>query len=79
MPLRDISTEKWRIGYGDLRQGTAWTGSKKEYLNLFEAGEYKPELLFSNDKILENIAEHPMAIWKACSQEKYRNEILIWK
>ena len=46
------------------------TAEEKEYLNLFEVGEYRPELLFSNGKILENIAEHPMAIWKVCSQEK---------
>ena len=46
------------------------TAEEKEYLNLFEVGDFRPELLFSNDKILENIAEHPMAIWKVCSQEK---------
>lgn len=29
-----------------------------------EKGEYMPSLLFSDNQILENIAEHPMVIWK---------------
>ena len=40
------------------------TVEEKEYLDLFEAKEYKPELLFSDDKILRNIEKHPMALWK---------------
>ena len=35
-----------------------------EYLDTFEKGEYRPELLFSDSQILRNIAEHPMAAWK---------------
>lgn len=35
-----------------------------EYLDLFELGEYKPELLFPDSKILQNVAGHPMAVWK---------------
>ncbi len=35
----------------------------KEYINFFYRGIYKPELLFSG-KMLENIRNHPMAIWK---------------
>lgn len=35
----------------------------KEYIDLFYQGIYKPELLFS-DEMLENIRNHPMAIWK---------------
>ena len=27
-------------------------------------GEYKPELLFDDGKIIERIEEHPMALWK---------------
>jgi len=34
------------------------------YLKLFETGEYRPELLFSDKQILENVARHPMALWK---------------
>lgn len=30
----------------------------------FEQKEYRPELLFSEENILENIKEHPMALWK---------------
>lgn len=40
------------------------TPQEKEYLETFERKEYKPELLFEDTKILENIRKHPMAIWK---------------
>ena len=43
---------------------------EKEYLDMFEKGEYIPSLLFSNNKILENIVEHPMAIWKMQLEQK---------
>ena len=33
------------------------TVEEKEYLDLFEAKEYKPELLFSDDQILRNIGK----------------------
>ena len=26
--------------------------------------EYKPELLFTDETILNNIQDHPMAVWK---------------
>lgn len=39
------------------------TPRDKEYLEQFFRGNYKPELLFSGE-MLENIKEHPMAIWK---------------
>lgn len=31
---------------------------------MVERGEYRPELLFSNAELLQNVAEHPMAMWK---------------
>lgn len=37
---------------------------EKEFLNKFESGEYIPELLFEDKKILERIRSHPMALWK---------------
>ena len=40
------------------------TDAEKEYLNLFEKKIYKPEILFSDKKRLENISSHPMAAWK---------------
>ena len=40
------------------------TSQEKKYLNAFEGKEYKPELLFADEKMLENIKEHPMAVWK---------------
>lgn len=46
------------------------TGEEKEYLDMFEKGEYMPSLLFSDNQILENIVEHPIAIWKVQSTQK---------
>ena len=40
------------------------TPQEKEYLEAFERKEYKPELLFTDEKILNNIRKHPMAVWK---------------
>ena len=40
------------------------TPQEKEYLNAFEGKEYKPELLFADEKILNNRQDHPMAVWK---------------
>lgn len=47
------------------------TGEEKEYLDMFEKGEYMPSLLFSDNQILENIVEHPMAIWKTQLGQKF--------
>lgn len=46
------------------------TEEEKEYLNMFEKGEYIPSLLFYDNQILENIVEHPMAIWKMQLEQK---------
>lgn len=40
------------------------TEQEKDYLDAFEKKEYKPELLFNDEKILKNIREHPMVSWK---------------
>lgn len=40
------------------------TPQEKEYMEAFEKKEYKPELLFEDKTILENIKEHPMALWR---------------
>ncbi len=39
------------------------TENEKDFLTLFKQKIYRPELLFENE-ILNNIKEHPMAIWK---------------
>ena len=51
------------------------TEEEKEYLDMFEKGEYMPSLLFSDNQILENIAEHPMAIWKMQLEQKFETEL----
>lgn len=40
------------------------TESEKEFLDRFENGEYIPELLFEDERTLERIKNHPMALWK---------------
>lgn len=37
---------------------------EKTFLDMFENGEYNPELLFEDKEILDRIKYHPMAIWK---------------
>lgn len=37
---------------------------EKAFLDKFENGEYIPELLFEDEKIIERIRNHPMALWK---------------
>ena len=38
--------------------------AEKNFIDSFNQGEYKPELLFDDGKIIERIEEHPMALWK---------------
>ncbi len=40
------------------------TKEEKEFLSRFECGDYIPELLFEDEKILQRIINHPMALWK---------------
>lgn len=40
------------------------TEDEKKFLERFENGEYIPELLFEDERILERIKNHPMALWK---------------
>jgi predicted nucleotidyltransferase component of viral defense system len=40
------------------------TKEEKEFLDRFESGEYMPELLFEDKKIIGRVKNHPMAIWK---------------
>ena len=38
--------------------------AEKNFIDSFNQGEYKPELLFDDGQIIERIEEHPMALWK---------------
>ncbi len=40
------------------------TPQEMEYMEAFERKEYRPELLFDDTVIIENIERHPMAVWK---------------
>jgi predicted nucleotidyltransferase component of viral defense system len=52
-----------------LANSVVLTPKHKEYLHRFAAGVYKPDLLFSGE-LLENIEQHPMAIWKTMNAAK---------
>lgn len=41
-----------------------WTDSEMAFIESFIAKQYKPELLFSDAEIINNICHHPMAHWK---------------
>lgn len=45
----------------DLMQTTE---KEMQYMEAFEQKDYRPELLFDEQEIIENIREHPMALWK---------------
>ena len=38
--------------------------NEREFLRTFMHGQYRPELLFEDARILERIRNHPMAIWR---------------
>ena len=43
--------------------------AEKKFIDSFNQGEYKPELLFDDGEIIERIKEHPMALWKINNAE----------
>ena len=38
--------------------------AEKDFIESFNQGEYKPEVLFNDHEIVKRIKEHPMALWK---------------
>ena len=40
------------------------TAGEQEFLEVFRQGNYRPELLFEEEDILQRIQHHPMALWK---------------
>lgn len=44
------------------------TDSENEYMDRFLMKEYRPELLFEDDRVVDRIIHHPMALWK-CRNE----------
>lgn len=43
------------------------------FLDSFRKKEFRPELLFASDEILERIRNHPMALWK-CSSDREKSQ-----
>ena len=50
------------VGY--LKELLTLTKQETDFLRTFKEKQYCPELLFSDNAILERIFEHPMALWK---------------
>ena len=51
-----------------LKELMVLTPDEESYMDSFIRGEYRPELLFSDETIVSRIANHPMAIWKCSSK-----------
>ena len=51
-----------------LKEILVLTPQEKEFIECFDKGEYKPELIFEG-YMLNNVSAHPMAIWK-CNKTK---------
>ena len=45
------------------------TQSEKKFVREFREKNYAPQLLFDDNKIVENILSHPMALWRCRTQE----------
>jgi len=60
IPLEDIKNNV-KSKLSDL---LSLNENEKNYLKAFSEKQYKPELLFDDDKVLSNIKNHPMALWK---------------
>lgn len=47
-----------------LKELLSLTEQERAFLQAFQEKQYRPELLFTDDGILERISKHPMALWK---------------
>lgn len=47
-----------------LKDVLCFSKNEKMFLSSFANGEYKPQLIFEDQRILENIKNHPMASWQ---------------
>jgi len=53
-----------------LKELVDLTREEKSFINEFKRKKYKPELLFNDKKMIENIRNHPMALWR-CKEQNY--------
>ncbi len=47
-----------------IRELMILTDNEKEFLDRFEKKEFRPELVFEDEKIIARLENHPMAMWK---------------
>jgi predicted nucleotidyltransferase component of viral defense system len=52
-----------------LTQLLSVNDSERRYLDAFRNGEYKPELLFEDEDIVQRIRNHPMALWEMINRQ----------
>ena len=43
--------------------------SQKEFLSQFKQKVYKPELLFTDESVVDSINKHPMILWKLLNHQ----------
>ena len=59
----DYETAKIKVT-NYLKELLIFDDEEKEFIELFKNKIYKPELLFKDKNIVENIKDHPMALWR---------------
>ena len=47
-----------------IRELMILTDNEKEFFDRFEKKEFRPELVFEDEKIIARLENHPMAMWK---------------
>lgn len=47
-----------------IRELMEVTDEEREFMERFEKKEYRPDLLFDDENIVERLEKHPMALWK---------------
>ena len=59
----DLEQSKLKV-IGYLKELINLTQEEKSFINEFRNKNYKPELLFDDKNMVENISHHPMALWR---------------
>lgn len=72
METRDyFDLEQYKTGIKTFfRELMNLSDEERAYMDLFTEGEYKPELLFSDESIVARITNHPMALWKCAANRQ---------
>lgn len=68
--VADLVHQAWE----PVRPLVTLTGSEREYSDLIQLGELRPELLFPGDRQLaDRLRRHPALLWKAKNAAEHRS------